>query len=302
MDQNTDHIGLILKSKRLSLKRSLSNASQATCISVSYLDAIEKLDHNCLPAAAFTKGFVQSYAKYLGYDADHALALYKKAIKYDDISADIHDNILYANGKKTQTASLTPSLGSFPLVKKIYWMASVCGFILVVAMMIKGSFLSDVIDRSASEISGAQPSGQTKTIQSDMKNKAVSKPQIELLPASVTANTEDLDGDVNSDLPDHFSKLIPSVQAVEKNSVKQSVYDLHAKEDAWVQVLDQSEIILFEGLIEKGQSKSFSGDAYFLFAGNAGAFELYYQGQSLGPLGHRGEMKQKITLSSLIRN
>src|ERR1700759_4894309 len=49
---------------------SLKEIADATKISKRFLEAIERNDHNTLPAPVFTRGFVREYARYLGLSAD----------------------------------------------------------------------------------------------------------------------------------------------------------------------------------------------------------------------------------------
>ncbi len=59
---------------------SISEVAEQTRISPLYLDSIEKNDFKTLPGGIFNKGFIKSYAKFIGYDEHQALAEYQKAI------------------------------------------------------------------------------------------------------------------------------------------------------------------------------------------------------------------------------
>jgi cytoskeleton protein RodZ len=73
-------IGQLLKDKRESLKISLEEVSVATKISVKVLQALEEGDLTRLPAKPFIRGFIQSYAKYLGLDVVDILARFQAAM------------------------------------------------------------------------------------------------------------------------------------------------------------------------------------------------------------------------------
>lgn len=64
----TDSLGQKLKAARLARSLSVEEAAQATRIRVRFLVAIENGDYEALPSTAQARGFVRSYAGYLGLD------------------------------------------------------------------------------------------------------------------------------------------------------------------------------------------------------------------------------------------
>ncbi len=61
-------IGDELRQARIRRGRSIAQAHQATRIARHYLDALEEEDWGQMPAAPFARGFLSSYAQYLGLD------------------------------------------------------------------------------------------------------------------------------------------------------------------------------------------------------------------------------------------
>ncbi|HEY8560420.1 MAG TPA: helix-turn-helix domain-containing protein [Pyrinomonadaceae bacterium] len=59
---------------------SISEVAEQTRISPHYLDLIENDDYRTLPGGIFNKGFVKSYAKYVGIDEQEALQDYSRLI------------------------------------------------------------------------------------------------------------------------------------------------------------------------------------------------------------------------------
>lgn len=68
--------GRYLMSERLNKGISLKDVSRATRIGSETLLAIENEDHDALPAEVFVKGFLRSYARVVGADAQKAVSLY----------------------------------------------------------------------------------------------------------------------------------------------------------------------------------------------------------------------------------
>ena len=62
-------IGEELRQARIRRGRSIAQAHQATRIARHYLEALEDEDWRQMPAAPFARGFLSSYAQYLGLDA-----------------------------------------------------------------------------------------------------------------------------------------------------------------------------------------------------------------------------------------
>lgn len=62
--------GETLKRERELRQISLREISEATKISLRYLDALEKDDFRHLPGGVFNKGFVKAYAQFIGVDPE----------------------------------------------------------------------------------------------------------------------------------------------------------------------------------------------------------------------------------------
>ncbi len=67
---------------------SISEVAEQTRISSLYLESIEKNDFKVLPGGIFNKGFIKSYAKFIGYDEHEALQEYQKAIVATEAAED----------------------------------------------------------------------------------------------------------------------------------------------------------------------------------------------------------------------
>lgn len=73
-------LGQFLRDKREEKGMSLEEVSVATKIGVRVLLAIEEGDLSKLPPKAFVRGFIQSYAKYLGLDVKEILNKFQEAV------------------------------------------------------------------------------------------------------------------------------------------------------------------------------------------------------------------------------
>lgn len=72
-------IGQILNQEREHKGLTLRQISEATCISCTQLEAIEKGDYSKLPAKAYIRGFIQAYCKVLDMDSASLLEIFGAA-------------------------------------------------------------------------------------------------------------------------------------------------------------------------------------------------------------------------------
>lgn len=56
----------------------IEDLSKTTCISMKYLNALEDNNYNALPAAVFTRGYVNQYCKILNLNADRVIPSFMK--------------------------------------------------------------------------------------------------------------------------------------------------------------------------------------------------------------------------------
>jgi len=123
-------VGSYLKSSREAKNISLSDISQHTKISKWYLDCLEKDDLKDIPGGPYIKGYISSYAAFVGIDEDEAIERYISTHSESKLANEADTNI----GKKTWFQSLTfnskkISFLSFALIAMILLPAVIYHFI-----------------------------------------------------------------------------------------------------------------------------------------------------------------------------
>jgi len=73
-----ESVGERLRRARIEKKISYERAEEVTKIKIKYLQAMENNDFSALPSWVYTRGFLQSYAKYLGLSPKPLLLQYKR--------------------------------------------------------------------------------------------------------------------------------------------------------------------------------------------------------------------------------
>jgi cytoskeletal protein RodZ len=69
-----ESVGTLLRQRRESLRLSLEDVERKTYIRARFLAAIESDDLSAMPSEAQARGFIRTYAAYLGMDGEELLA------------------------------------------------------------------------------------------------------------------------------------------------------------------------------------------------------------------------------------
>ncbi len=62
----------------------LRDVAEATKINIRYLEALERNDFTYLPAGAFTRGFIRSYARFIGADENEMINAYLDELRQQE--------------------------------------------------------------------------------------------------------------------------------------------------------------------------------------------------------------------------
>jgi len=106
-------VGDYLKKQRESKNISLRKVSHLTKISPFYLDCLEKDDYEKLPQGPYIRGYISSYAKQIGGNAEEALKLYASAQKQTAYASELSPKKPKNNGKQ---GAITSSIRAIALV------------------------------------------------------------------------------------------------------------------------------------------------------------------------------------------
>jgi len=102
---------------------SISEVAEQTRISPLYLKSIEKDDYKPLPGGIFNKGFVRSYARYIGFDEDEALSDYAQIVADDATLAEadhgVHRPQVMTDDAMSQS-SVAPTLVGVAIVLAVF--------------------------------------------------------------------------------------------------------------------------------------------------------------------------------------
>jgi cytoskeletal protein RodZ len=246
-----------LRRERLIRDISLEEISAATKISIRLLTALEKSDLSRLPAPAFTRGFIRSYALHIGINPEEKVCAYL---------ADLAD----------AAAGTSPSAIR---VRSRFWRGRGATAGAIVGGVTAVLLLLGLIARP--ERRGAPRSEKPIAARSahvELKNVAVSsEPTPAVRPQEPVAAATN--AAVATNVADPLVTLL-----------------LEFDGDSWMK-LDAEGETLFVGLIRRGQVRKFEARGGFqLSLGNAGGVRVTVDGRVLEPLGGAGQVVRDLRL------
>jgi cytoskeletal protein RodZ len=202
-------IGNYLKSGREARNIRLSEVAQSTKISKWYLDCLEKDEFDKIPGGPYIKGYIASYASYIGIEEDEILKRYDSLQINSDDENEVQDHLPEDNKKQNSPG--------FSSIKKKLLILSMVVFILL-AFGIKYFFFQNKTHIVA-QLQDAQDSKMQSTASPNIKQAATSVSNMTDLSQNNHLNpikTEDESRPAHQDAAGTENlALLPSEQAVD---------------------------------------------------------------------------------------
>lgn len=243
----------------------LQEIAAATKISVRFLEALEREEFHKLPGGIFNRSFVRAYANYLGLDEDHVIAEFQLAAG-SRAEIDI-GRVVAQRPRPVDEASRRP------------WLA-----ILLAALMLSGGYAVYHYSRGtplpeAQLPDRSPPSGE----RADPAGSAVAGSDV--MPASPESPGEPAPRDAQlSGTFGSESVLVPNVD-------EGLVLQIAATEKSWVAV-DADGKTTLQRVLDPNEIQTLRAkESFDITTGNAQGIILTLNGETLKPLGRRGEVK-----------
>ncbi|HDH07729.1 MAG TPA: DUF4115 domain-containing protein [Candidatus Moranbacteria bacterium] len=158
-------LGEKLKKLRSENRISLSEISKQTKIQMKYLEYLENGEYNKLPADVYVKGFLRSYASYLGVNENNLIKLYEREkgiqrnIKRDDKKEKLAEPIGFSNfiitpKKIVVSVIVLLALGSF-----FYIYSELDSFVSTPHLVVSSPIDGAVIEENSVDIKGKTEKG-----------------------------------------------------------------------------------------------------------------------------------------------
>ncbi len=131
-----EKFGEILSIQRKTKNISLKKAADKLLIKKEHLEALESENWQNLPEATFVKGYITTYAQFLGLDPQKILALYRR--EYDEAK--------YAKKSQHQPQDTKGHLITPVRVRNAVFLAAILAFILYIAIQYSSIFSAPKLD------------------------------------------------------------------------------------------------------------------------------------------------------------
>ena len=264
-------LGEEFRSAREARGLSLSDVAERLHIRSVYLAAIEDEDWHVIGAPVYVRGFMRTYARFLGLDPEAAVARFATVVPANAPAAPAPRQAAAPNPAEKRAAGerSSPSLAA---------VLSIVAAVLVVLFVgyefyqyrAGAPAAAPVADASAGPASPGEAAGPP-VAGSDT-------------PAPVAGAAG---GDTSLAAIPPVSSPSPAAAKAAKRGLT-----LHVTETSWLRVTVDGTVAL-EGTLPSGAAKTFTGKVADVRVGNAGGVRIAVNGRTLGPLGASGDVVER---------
>lgn len=266
----------------------IAEMSESTKISKRWLQALEDEEFDVLPGGVFNRGFVRSYARFLGINEEQAVSDYVEASNEqpppeDKFPLEIHE--------KEGSPPLNPKRSFLPVA------------LAIVALVLVGGgwtwWVKHKPQTAAHTIQTPEP-----TIAPQQAPPAPAQPAAEVASAPVPDKSVPSSEDGVGSSANQEGSVRPEKDAAEtdadakqasdepkKNLNKSFTVSIKAKESSWVSIVADGKT-RWEGMLDPNMERSIkAGKELVLKTGNAAGLDISYNGRPLGALGKENQVR-----------
>ena len=282
-------LGRLLREACTARDLSLADVESVTRIRQKYLEALESGDFASLPRGAVARGFLRTYATFLGLDADEMLRRYGKE------SGDAGDEVAIAEPGKPRLVDYRPLevTLSEPTPGPSWWPWVVAALVVIAAGAVIWWLVSrNELPKLLTAFGPAKvlaPSSTPTQIATAWVVTATPEPVREVVLATPTSDLLPLP------TPTVPVTLTPTPRPTETPEVIAQVIDMQMRitQRAWVRVTVDGEVVQ-EGTLESGAVKEYRAEeSISIRTGNGGGVSLTLNGEDLGPMGDVGKVVER---------
>jgi cytoskeleton protein RodZ len=275
-------IGRLLEQKRKERGLTLEEVEQATKIRKRYLTALERENYAILPDAVYARGFLKTYANYLGLDGEALSRQLKsstktrreRGINYNlSPESDFEKPLITPSGLREAQKRKVSTSAIVPLIGAVLALAAVIGALYFVGRGVQVTK------------EGKTPSGQSPPRQEQQNVAGREKP-----PEAGSAK-EGAVGSTADEKPEAAKQSAPPDTLRVLVSVRER--------PSWILIRTDGRAA-YEQVAQPGFSKTFEAEQrLYIKSGDAGAVSVEINGQDAGALGDAGEVvARNYTLKS----
>jgi len=241
----------------------LSDVAEHIHIRSVYLGAIEDEDWSSIGAPVYVRGFIRTYARYLGIDAEDAVARFSEE---QGASAPLHPA---STALPVPNQSVTTQRSSARGGPSVWAVAGV-----IVAIMLVGFVGYEYYQYQSGNGGAALPPA---AVSSTAPNAAATAP-------ALATGKATRDGEASGAPPSDGASASP---VAAKDSIA-----VHLTERSWLRVVVDGTVAM-EGIFPAGTMRSFAGKNASVRAGNAGGVAISVGGKNVGRMGAAGDVVER---------
>ena len=289
-------IGATLRKAREELGVHLDDVEDETKIRKRYLIALEREDYESLPSAMYARGFLKTYANYLGLDGESLSQELKN--RWESIQEFQRREAPPKREPIRQRSRSRRALGGAFNGRRRISLIAIIGLVLSLALLagiVFGLYTVGQNARSDQQIPNQQEAQNSE--QSGQPEKPGGSTE------EASSNTVSVPGQVGAstmpgtDIEDDAGRTGATDKALPKAAPPQGKIRMKitvAQVPAWINVQTDG-VVAYEQTAQPGFSRTFeAGEQIEIWTGNAGAVRLGINGQDYGTLGAPGEVKRRV--------
>lgn len=252
----------------------LDEISASTKIARRHLEALETENFDSLPGGVFNRGFVRSYARFLGIDEEQAVADYvvasgEQSRPEPNYVEEIHQQAEPKLNPRRSSLPLLLALLALVIVLAIFWARN----------------------KRQPEMSETPPAA-TPTLPPPTPAQSAALSTVSPSPQSPVAASASLPAENAAAMPAKISSADDAASASKPPERTFSI-TVRAKEEAWINAIADGKTVIDNRTLQAGQQQLVrAGKKIILLTGNAGGIDVSFNGKPLGPLGNESERRE----------
>jgi cytoskeleton protein RodZ len=257
-------VGQYLRQEREKKNISLQAVAKVTRITQENLEALERDDFRAISASVFARGFLRTYASFLGLDPEEVISRYDSQIDLLKISPKIKEP--------------TPAEDHNPLFKYVVFLS-----LIVIGVAIGYYFFQRVPSPPPQPPPLATvPSPPAPTVQPP--------PPPGPPPPEIASHEAVLPPEKEKKQTEKLPAPAPITKEEEKSKERRHILKVVATEKTWLRIKPDDQPVI-EVLLQPKETASWSARRRLdITVGNAGGVEIFFNGVSQGNLGKSGEV------------
>ena len=292
----TEKPGYLLREAREQQQLTVDDINKRIHLEPRIIEAIEADDYSNMPTATYTRGYLRTYAKTLGLDADHVVSLYNAE------NAPPPPEIIPEVKTPSQVSSSDKPVKAFTYLISL-------ALVLLLLIWYQSNFVVDKEDTASDAVKEQQPvpdqinntstdfnvvihpeGWQTPATPADEPApEQVIDATTTKLPDTITRETNQTDAATATTLT--IDESTPAILPIERNenertyvSAGTDTIELNVSEDSWIEIYDANDDRVFMDLGKEGERLLIKGTAPFsLILGYAPGVSIKFNNETFNP-------------------